>query len=294
MSDFNTIAITTRWKIVHPEILEKVIAFLQKKRKTILVSERVQKSLKGDFLKFETLNYAKKFDLLITFGGDGTILRAARDLQHLNTAVLGINAGHLGFLTTFGINEIKTGLENIFSGNYRLVKKFLFKVQQKREGKVILEDKILNDVVISYRNVARIINIDVQVGNRELNEYSADGLIISTPTGSTAYNLAAGGPIMYPGVKALIVTPICSHSFTQKPIVLPADKKITLTFKNNNDPTTLTLDGQKSAELQANDEVVIELMEESLSLIRKKDDFYFKILKEKLDWGKGVKKLPEL
>ena len=286
---FKTIGITTRRVVFHKEIFEQIIKFLLDKNKKVMLSSHARKNLNGKFKNLENIDYNKKFDLLIAYGGDGTTLRAARNINHFSTKILGINGGHLGFLTTIGLENWQDHLNKILQGKNREVYKKIMRIKHERDGKILLDTKFLNDAVISYKDVARLIHVKTRVGKRNLCNYSADGLIIATPTGSTAYNLSAGGPILYPSIEAVILTPICSHSFTQKPIVLPTNKDIILTFQNNDELVNLTLDGQRSFTVQNQDKITISVMKKKLTFLRKQGDFYFKILKKKLHWGETIR-----
>ncbi len=285
---FKTIGITTRREVLHKDILEEMINLLLEKGLDIRLSDHARDNLDGKFKELKDIDYNKKFDLLIAFGGDGTTLRAARNIKHFSTKILGINSGHLGFLTAMGIKNWKGKLEKILSGKFRNVYKRVCKIWHERDGEICLKAKFLNDAVISYKDVARIVNIHTKVGKKNLCKYSADGLIVSTPTGSTAYNLAAGGPIVYPSMSVTILTPICPHSFTQKPIVLPGDNKIALSFEDNDELLNLTIDGQRSFEVRKDDKIYIEMMKKPLVFVRQQGDFYFKTLKKKLGWGDAV------
>lgn len=286
---FDTIAITTRREVENKKMFRDIIEFLLSQGKKVFLSSHARENLDGEFLDLPPVDYSKKFDLLIAYGGDGTILRAARNLQHLDTAILGINGGHLGFLASVGKIHWKEDLEDILRGKHRKVFKSVCKVSLERNKKIIMETKVLNDAVVSYKNVARLITVDAFVNGIELCKYKADGLIVSTPTGSTAYNLAAGGPIVYPSLRVNIITPICSHSFTQKPVVIPGDRPITLEFTENDEVLNLTLDGQRSVELQKNDRVTIVMMETPLMFLKKEDDNFFQTIREKLHWGLNIR-----
>ena len=286
---FQKIGITTRQEVLYQKILEDIISFLIKNNKDVRLSTYAIKILPEKFLNLKTINYNEKLDLLIVYGGDGTMLRAVRNIKHESTYILGINSGHLGFLSSMDIHNWQKKITEIFTGNYTIMPKNLFQVEVYRAGEKILNSKILNEVVVSYKNIARLIHTDVSVGNKKVCKYSSDGLIVASPTGSTAYNLSAGGPIVHPSVEGVIITPICSHSLTQKPVVVPAKKKITLKFKNNENNLNLTLDGYKSFAINNNDKVTVSIINNPLLFIRQKGDSYFKILKKKLHWGKSLR-----
>ena len=243
--------------------------------------------LKNKYKDLSNIDYNKKFDVLLAYGGDGTILRAARNLKHYDTILLSVNGGKLGFLSTMGIKDWKKNFENIFSGKYKLVHKHMARVRHKRNGEVLLDCCALNEVTVSYKSVARLIHVETKVDKKSMCTYNADGLIIATPTGSTAYNLSAGGPIVYPSLRALILTPICSHSFTQKPIVIPGKKKIELLFDKNEAVLTMTIDGQRSFDVKKDDKIYIEMMDHQLQLFMLHGQHFFKTLRQKLLWGEN-------
>ena len=286
---FNTIAITTRRQVKNLHSLECTINFFLKRKKTVLLSEHARKIIGDKYPKLKPVDYNKKFDLLIAFGGDGTILRAVRNLKHFSTPVLGINAGTLGFLAAIDDHQIQKLCTSIIDGKFRYVHKTCCIIKQYRKSKLILESHFLNEAVVSFKNVARLVNIHTKVGRRRLCTYSSDGLIVSTPTGSTAYNLAAGGPIVYPSLEAIILTPICSHSLTQKPIVLPGEKKVYLSFENNSEILNLTIDGQRSFEVEKEDQISIEVQKEKLKFIRFSGEHFLKRLRKKLHWGESIR-----
>jgi NAD+ kinase len=284
---YGSIAITTKRNVEDKEFLKTLIHFLIKKRKKVFLSRHARDNLHGDFSDLPSVDYNNKFDLLLSIGGDGSILRAARNLKHISTPILGINAGHLGFLANITMNNWEEKLEKILSGKGLKVHKTLCRVQHIRNGKTLIDSKILNEIVISYSDMARVVSIDAKIDKRKLCTYNADGLIVSTPTGSTAYNLAAGGPIVYPTLSAIIITPICSHSLTQKPIVLPGDKKVTLEFKRNSNPLNLTLDGQRSFTVEKDDIIKVEVMKRPLNFIKLPGQHFVKTLRQKLHWGES-------
>jgi NAD+ kinase len=286
---YDSIGITTKRHLEDKDFLKDVIAFLLQKGKKVFVSRHARDNLHGHFSELPDINYSQKFDLLLSIGGDGTILRAARNLKHLDTPILGINAGHLGFLANITVTHWKEKLDKVFSGKALTVEKTLCKVQQIRNDKVLIDSKFLNEIVLSYSDIARVITIDAKIDKKKLCTYNADGLIIATPTGSTAYNLAAGGPIVYPSLSAIILTPICSHSFTQKPIVLPGDKKISLHFSQNKNILNLTIDGQRSFKVESNDVVTIEAMKQKLIFIKFPGQHFIKTLRQKLHWGDSLR-----
>jgi len=226
---------------------------------------------------FNTL--CQKSDFLVTVGGDGTLLSVVRRSFDYNKAVLGINLGTLGFLTAVLPNELDDFLVNFKNDNYKIDKRMMIKASINLNQSVSF-----NDIVIRGKSVAHMINIDAYIDGKKFNSYYGDGLVISTPTGSTAYNLSAGGPVVYPLTEAFIVTPICAHSLTQRPLVIPANYQLEISTPNKQGAVVI-IDGQDMFELKQNEAIKIQIASNKANLIRTKNRDYFKVLAEKLDWG---------
>lgn len=233
-----------------------------------------------------TEEFKEKADLIVVLGGDGTMISTARLLGRREIPVLGINYGSLGYLTEFRIEEMFPALEMILSGNYQVDPRVMLKAELRREGEVLETGRVLNDVVINKSVLARIIEIEVNLDKFFVNSFRADGLIISTPTGSTAYNLSAGGPIVFPSMNAVVVTPICPFTLTNRPIVVPDSAEIKMRLMNENDGVVLTLDGQVGHQMQIGDEVVIRKSATSFNLVKPLNRNYFDVLRNKLKWGR--------
>jgi len=228
-------------------------------------------------IEFNTL--CKQSDFLVTLGGDGTLISVARRGFHHQKAVMGINLGTLGFLTDIMPNEIAAFLEKFIQDKYRIDHRMMIKATINGEEVVAF-----NDVVISRETVTGMITLEAFVNERLFNKYTGDGVIISTPTGSTAYNLSCNGPVLYPLTDAFIVTPISPHSLTQRPLVLPADFKIS--FKNRNKQSAIAIvDGHDTYELKPNDIIIIEIASSKAQLIHRSERNYFDVLNKKLHWG---------
>jgi NAD+ kinase len=224
-------------------------------------------------------------DLLIVLGGDGTLLSAARLAADRKVPILAVNLGGLGFLTTVAQDEIYSILEEIFSGKHRVSERVMLEAEILRNGTVIRRQIALNDAVLNKGALARIMDLELRVDGEYVTTYKADGLILSTPTGSTAYSLAAGGPIVYPTVEAFIVTPICPHTLTNRPLVIPDSATVEVEFKAEDDAVFLTLDGQVGIELQRGDKIRMRKASEKLLLVRPAKKTYYQILRNKLKWG---------
>jgi NAD+ kinase len=225
-------------------------------------------------------------DLAVVLGGDGTMISTARMIGDADILVLGINYGSLGYLTEFRIEEMFPALKAILDGQYKIEKRVMLRIEHWRDTKKIAEGRVLNDVVINKSALARIIEIDVSLNDLFVNSFRADGLIVSTPTGSTAYNLSAGGPIVYPSMNAVVLTPICPFTLTNRPIVVPDDAEIELKLKNENEGVVLTLDGQIGYPMQAGDRVKIRKSRTTFNLVQPPNRNYFDVLRNKLKWGR--------
>jgi len=228
---------------------------------------------------------AGRVDLLVVLGGDGTLLAAARSLGEYAVPILPVNLGGLGFLTSVTLEELYPILEQVLAGQHRISERVLLQAEVLRGGKVVERQRALNDAVLNKAALARMIDLDLHIDGGYVCSYKADGLIISTPTGSTAYSLAAGGPIIYPMVEAFVITPICPHTLTNRPLVIPNTSKIELDFHAGEETVFLTLDGQVGVELLHGDRVVVTQASTKLRLVRPARKTYFEILRNKLKWG---------
>jgi len=224
-------------------------------------------------------------DLLIVLGGDGTLLSAARLAAERKVPILAVNLGGLGFLTTVSQDEIYPILEEIFSGKHRVSERVMLEAEIIRGGAVIRRQIALNDAVLNKSALARIMDLELRVDGEYVTTYKSDGLILSTPTGSTAYSLAAGGPIVYPTVESFVITPICPHTLTNRPLVIPDSGTIDVDFKAGDETVFLTLDGQIGIELMQGDHIRVRKAAEKLHLIRPAKKTYYQILRNKLKWG---------
>ena len=225
-------------------------------------------------------------DLVVVLGGDGTMISTARLVGDADVLVLGINYGSLGYLTDFRFEEMFPALESIIAGEYEIDPRVMLKIEHWRRGERLVSGRVLNDVVINKAALARIINIDVKLNNLFVNTFRADGLIVSTPTGSTAYNLSAGGPIIYPSMNAVVLTPICPFTLTNRPIVVPDTAQIELILDNENEGVVLSLDGQTGYPMLAGDRVLIRKSSTTFNIVQPANRNYFDVLRDKLKWGR--------
>ncbi|HUP48913.1 MAG TPA: NAD(+)/NADH kinase [Thermoanaerobaculia bacterium] len=227
-------------------------------------------------------------ELLITFGGDGTLLSVARHAPP-NVPILGVNMGTLGFLTEVRLDEFPSLLERVLADDYLVEPRVTFSVTVQGPGREDREYRVLNDAAINKSALARIIEMRVSVAGLFVSNFRGDGLIVSTPTGSTAYNLSAGGPIVYPTMNAIVITPICPHMITNRPLVLPdeLDIEIGIVTPAEEQEIYVTLDGQEGTPINENDRVCVRKSSNNVLLVQSPDKNYFDVLRTKLKWGEG-------
>jgi NAD+ kinase len=232
--------------------------------------------------KKEIPSYA---EVIIVLGGDGTLLSVARLVEDHDVPILGVNLGGLGFLTEITLEELYRVLERVVQGDFVTDERVVLNAAVIRRGERLAEFVVLNDAVINKGALARIIDLETTINGEYLTTFKSDGLIISTPTGSTAYSLSAGGPIVYPSLHCIIITPICPHTLTNRPIVIPNDVQIRATLKTKQQEVILTLDGQQGFSLEFDDVVEVRKAEGRILLIKSPYRHYFEVLREKLKWG---------
>jgi len=268
-----------------------LVAWLAKRNITLvggpeIERERIehQTGCSVDQVNPETI--AHEVDLMLVLGGDGTMIATARMIGDHEVPVLGVNYGGLGYLAEFRIEELYTALESILAGNYRLDKRVMLDVELRRDDEPPKTSRVLNDVVINKAALARIIEIETYFNRQYVNAFRADGLIVSTPTGSTAYNLSAGGPVIFPSMDVVVITPICPFTLSNRPIVVPDDAEIELLLKTDHEEVALTLDGQVGFALEVADRVVIRKSRTTFNLIQPSNRNYFDVLRDKLRWGR--------
>ena len=232
--------------------------------------------------KKEIPSYA---EMIIVLGGDGTLLSVARLVEDHDVPILGVNLGGLGFLTEITLEELYRVLERVVQGDFVTDERVVLNAAVIRRGERLAEFVVLNDAVVNKGALARIIDLETTINGEYLTTFKSDGLIISTPTGSTAYSLSAGGPIVYPSLHCIIITPICPHTLTNRPIVIPNDVQIRATLKTKQQEVILTLDGQQGFSLEFEDVVEVRKAEGRILLIKSPYRHYFEVLREKLKWG---------
>ena len=267
-----------------PEIktlYKRIEAEFEAKGIVVLLAERSAKMIGEEGIDFGSM--CERSDFLVSLGGDGTLLSLVRRSHGYDKPVVGINAGNLGFLADVTIDDVELFLEQLISNEYRIDERMMIEgYVQRKEGK---KEPFFafNDVVMTRPVVSKMATIYASIDGERFNTYKGDGLIIATPTGSTAYNLASGGPVMYPLTQALIMTPIMAHSLTQRPLVVPAD--FTIELSSPEERIIAVIDGQDDYEMTSEDLLVIMGAKRGAKLLHRKERNYFSVLREKLSWG---------
>ena len=285
MTTFKTIGILIKPSAPNMrQRVEQVQDWLQKYQKTILLDST---NMPPSPSCPERERIAKHADLLIVLGGDGTMLSGARLVEQRGIPILGVNMGGLGFLTEINFDDLPTALEKIFSDEFQFDSRLMLMAQIRRADKVIGTYSALNDVVVSKGHMARMISTTVSVNDAFMTNMQSDGLIVSTPTGSTAYSLSTNGPILDPGVDALLINPICPHTLSHRPFLTPNTVSISIELTSQ-ERAMATVDGQEGEEIFTGDIVEIRASEHRTQLIRFPGRSYFEVLRTKLRWGNGL------
>jgi NAD+ kinase len=285
---FQTMGIISRPRrsnlsIVVPPLLE----WLEARGIRVLYDQETAGCL-GDASKGHTREQvADESQLLLVLGGDGTLLAAARVAAPRGIPILPINMGSLGFLTSFKLEELYPALEEILAQRFSISERVMLRVELDRHGEVIEGQSVVNEAVINKGALARMIELELLIDNDFVCRYRSDGLIVASPTGSTAYSLSAGGPIVHPTVESFVITPICPHTLSDRPLVVRDSCRIELRLGSNAESVFLTLDGQKGIVLETTDRVRIFRAQEVLKLIQPPKKSYFEILRNKLKWGEA-------
>ncbi|MHB8091006.1 MAG: NAD(+)/NADH kinase [Syntrophales bacterium] len=224
-------------------------------------------------------------DLIVVFGGDGTILRTARLLSEHDIPIVGVNLGVFGYLTEVNLDEMYSALEEILSGRFQVETRMMLHAEILKGDALLHGSSVLNDVVINRGNLSRLVELETSVDGNYLTTFKADGLIVATPTGSTAYSLAAGGPIVFPELGSIIINPICPHTLTNRPVILPEDAVVEVILNTQESGATVTMDGQISFPINYKDRVLIKRSEQVTKLVSSPQRGYLEILRTKLGWG---------
>jgi NAD+ kinase len=263
-------------------ILGFIVDFFKEKSIRVLLPSQAAKKLGQPDLGCSEESIREKIDIAIAIGGDGTLLSSARKIAPLNIPIFGINMGRLGFLTEVEVPQMEIFLEKLISGHYDIEKRLMLDAFIRRDSEEIFVSSSLNDIVITKAGYSRMIELTLTINNQVAAAFSADGLIIATPTGSTGYSLSAGGPIVNSALNVILVTPICPHTLYSRPLIVSPDEEITVITSVSSDDIVLTVDGQVVQKLQPNDKVFIRKSSYNANLIKFGHKNYYQTLRTKL------------
>ncbi|HEY5512605.1 MAG TPA: NAD(+)/NADH kinase [Geomonas sp.] len=268
-------------------IAEELTEWLAARGITASVEDHLSRQLRrpSSAESAESSEIARDADLVVVLGGDGTLIAAARLVGEREVPILGVNLGSLGFLTEITLDELYPSVERCLAGDFEVSERMMLLASVERGGEVVELHRVLNDVVINKGALARIVDMETSVDGQYLTTFKADGLIVSTPTGSTGYSLSANGPIIHPSLACISITPICPHTLTNRPLVMAADARISIRLDSMDEAVFLTLDGQVGVKLVCGDLVQIRKSEQATRLVQSRSKDYFEVLRTKLKWG---------
>ena len=266
------------------EIIPPLTEWLKERSYDVIFDQQTAAYVSGSraVARAEVPEYRPEFAIVL--GGDGTLLSAARAVAPAGIPILAVNLGSLGFLTEVPLGEMYNTLERVLACKCPIDERAMLACELRREGKVLHSFVALNDIVVNKSAIARLVGFDLAIDERHVFGYKADGVIVATPTGSTAYSLAAGGPVLMPTVSAFQITPVCPHSLTHRPVVVPDSSTVAITVRTVGEAAFLTMDGQVGEPLKDGDEVVCRKADYSVKLLQMRQSF-FKVLRDKLKWG---------
>ncbi|MDD4169023.1 MAG: NAD(+)/NADH kinase [Desulfotomaculaceae bacterium] len=267
-------------------LVGEVVRWLEDRGCKVLVEEAAAGSIGLARLGTTPKSLAEQAECVIVFGGDGTLLRTTRNIVSAGTPIIGVNFGHLGFLTEIDLPEVLPALEKLLSGQYIIDERMMLEAQVYRDGQVVEQFVGLNDAVITKGALARLIILETYVNEQYVNTYPADGLIVASPTGSTAYSLSAGGPLVTPDLDLMLITPICPHTLWARPLVVAPESVIKVVVLSGKE-VKLTMDGQRGFRLQQHDQVVINRAAKKANFIRLQGRGFFDVLRKKLKEESG-------
>jgi len=267
------------------EVVPPLLRWLESRGVHVAYDEETASSLNDASKGHSREHVAATSELLLVLGGDGTLLAAARVAAAKNIPILPINMGSLGFLTSFMLDELYPALEDIIAGRLTISERVMLHVELHRAGKIIDKQSVLNEVVVNKGALARMIDLELMIDGEFVCRYRVDGLIVATPTGSTAYSLSAGGPIVHPSVESWVITPICPHTLSDRPVVIRDSSSVEIDLSAGTESVFLTLDGQTGIPMEPADTVRMKRAAERLKLIQPQKKSYFEILHSKLKWG---------
>jgi NAD+ kinase len=267
------------------EIVPELVEWLRERDIEVSIDKETGSILESSEKCLTRNELPGKVDLLVVLGGDGTLLAAARTLYRHDVPIFAVNLGDLGFLTVITRDELYPALEGVLSGNFRSERRVQIEGELVRADEILSTFRALNDVVLNKGAIARIQDFEVYADGEFISNYKSDGLIVSTPTGSTAYSLAAGGPVVSPSVEAFIITPICAHTLTNRPLVLRDSANIEIVVKSQREAAYLTVDGQVGIATHSEDIIRVRKSDSYVELIQPPQRNYYEILRQKLKWG---------
>jgi NAD+ kinase len=287
-SPYKTAGIISRpRRTILAEVVPKLLAWLQERGVSASIDSETALALNRSDIGKTRHQIALEADFLLVLGGDGTLLAAAREAAPHGIPILPINLGGLGFLTSFTLEELYPALEEVLAGCAPISERVMLMAERTHNGQTLTQQRVLNEAVVHKGTLARMIELELFIDDGFVCRYRADGLIVATPTGSTAYSMSADGPIVHPSVESILITPICPHTLSDRPIVISDTSKVELRMDDNTDSVFLTLDGQTGVPLQLGDRVRITRAAERLKLIHPPNKTYFEILRSKLKWGEA-------
>jgi NAD+ kinase len=285
---FKTIGIISRPRRSNlSEIVPQLLDWLERRGVATVIDTETANALSRGSSGKTRHQVVEQAELLLVLGGDGTMLAAAREAAPRGVPILPINMGSLGFLTSFTADELYPALEDTLAGRAAMEERVLLLVERTHNGKILTQQRVLNDTVVHKGTLARMIELELHIDGGFVCRYRADGLIVATPTGSTAYSMSAGGPIVHPKVESILITPICPHTLSDRPVVVLDTSLIELRLSETADSVFLTLDGQTGVPMQVGDRVRITRAPERLKLIHPANKTYFEILRSRLKWGEA-------
>jgi NAD+ kinase len=287
VTSFGIVAFKHTQKIT--DVLDRIISWSRQAGIAVYFHPFLEKQYPAQpFVCKNDSDFCTKSDILISIGGDGTFLSAVHLSQFSTKPVVGVNMGGIGFLSEIGPEHLEKELDRLKTGDYAIVERALLEASVIRTGKPCATFRALNDVFVNRLDKPKLASINVWIGNNYITEFRADGLIVATPSGSTAYSLAAGGPIVDPDVKAFLLTPICPHSLTERPLILPCTHAIRMRMGQKSEEMMLSADGIETFRLISGDELVVSYCSDTVKLMRLMERSHFDLLRSKLGWGKDI------